>query len=126
MAGTFRDSEARAALTYMAQVWLRLADDYANERFRPSKVAEEGQPVVQQQNSKSSPVAGPSGPTAGAYGTAAAGSRWQLWNAAVEANFHTVVRLRPRLPTFNLLMCLAGPQLKTKTEFLLRPISPPT
>jgi hypothetical protein len=26
-----------------------LADDYANERFRPSKAAEEGQPVVQQQ-----------------------------------------------------------------------------
>jgi hypothetical protein len=33
----------------MAQVWLRLADDYANERFRRSKVAEEGQLVVQQQ-----------------------------------------------------------------------------
>jgi hypothetical protein len=51
MAGTFRDSEARAALAYMAQVWLRLADKYedANERFRRSKVAEEGQPVVQQQ-----------------------------------------------------------------------------
>jgi hypothetical protein len=35
----------------MAQVWLRLADQYedANERLRRSKAAEEGQPVVQQQ-----------------------------------------------------------------------------
>jgi len=51
MAGTFRDREARATLAHMAQVWLRLADGYedANERFRGSKVAEEGQPVVQQQ-----------------------------------------------------------------------------
>jgi hypothetical protein len=51
MAGTFRDREARATLTHMAQVWLRLADKYedANERFRRSKVAKEGQPVVQQQ-----------------------------------------------------------------------------
>jgi len=49
MAGTFRDPEARVTLSHMAQVWLRLADDYANERFRRSKVAEEGQLVVQQQ-----------------------------------------------------------------------------
>src|SRR5262249_10777111 len=51
MAGTFRDREARATLTHMAEVWLRLADDYedANERFRRSKVAEKGQPIVQQQ-----------------------------------------------------------------------------
>jgi hypothetical protein len=35
----------------MAEVWLRLAGDYedANESFRRSKAAEEGRPVVQQQ-----------------------------------------------------------------------------
>jgi hypothetical protein len=35
----------------MAQVWLRLADNYedANERARRSKAAEEAQPVAQQQ-----------------------------------------------------------------------------
>jgi len=51
MAGTFRDREARATLTHMAEVWRRLVDDYedANERFRRSKVAERGQPIVQQQ-----------------------------------------------------------------------------
>ena len=51
MAGTFRDRESRATLAHMAKVWLRLADDYedANERLRRSKAAEEGQPVVQQQ-----------------------------------------------------------------------------
>jgi hypothetical protein len=44
MAGTFRDRESRATL-------LRLADDYedANERLCRSIAAEEGQPVVQQQ-----------------------------------------------------------------------------
>jgi hypothetical protein len=52
MAGTFRDHEARATLSHMAQAWLRLADNYkadANERVPRSKAAEEGQPVVQQQ-----------------------------------------------------------------------------
>ena len=51
MAGTFRDPEARVTLSHMAQVWLRLADDYedANESFGRSKVAEQAQPVVQQQ-----------------------------------------------------------------------------
>jgi len=51
MAGAFRDREARSALSHMAEVWLRLADDYedANERLRRSLAAEEGQPVVQQQ-----------------------------------------------------------------------------
>jgi len=50
MAGTFRHREARATLTHMAEVWLRLANDYedANESFRRSKAAEEGRPVVQQ------------------------------------------------------------------------------
>jgi hypothetical protein len=28
MAAVFRDREARASLSYMAQVWLRLADNY--------------------------------------------------------------------------------------------------
>jgi len=36
MVGTFRDGDARAALSHMAQVWLRLAD-------------KEVQPAVQQQ-----------------------------------------------------------------------------
>jgi len=51
MAGTFRDRESRVTLAHMAQVWLRLADGYgdANERLRRSIAAEEGQPVVQQQ-----------------------------------------------------------------------------
>jgi hypothetical protein len=51
MAGTFRDPEARVALSYMAQVWLRLADGYenANGRFRGLKAAGEGQPAAQQQ-----------------------------------------------------------------------------
>jgi hypothetical protein len=51
MAGTFRDRESRVTLAHMAQVWLRLADDYgeANERLRRSIAAEESQPVAQQQ-----------------------------------------------------------------------------
>ena len=51
MSGTFRDREARATLSHMAQVWLRLADDYehANVRFGGLKAAGEGQPAVQQQ-----------------------------------------------------------------------------
>jgi hypothetical protein len=51
MAGTFRDGDSRVALAHMAQVWLRLADKYEDnhQRFRRSKAADEGQPVVQQQ-----------------------------------------------------------------------------
>jgi len=51
MAGTFRDHGSRLTLAHMAQVWLRLADDYedANKSFRRSKVAVQAQPVVQQQ-----------------------------------------------------------------------------
>jgi hypothetical protein len=51
MAGTFRDRDSRVTLAHMAQVWLRLADNYedANERARRSKAAEEAQPVAQQQ-----------------------------------------------------------------------------
>src|SRR5262245_14224912 len=49
-AGTFKDHDARAALTHMAQIWLRLAHhcEDANERRR-SKAAEEGHAVVQEQ-----------------------------------------------------------------------------
>jgi hypothetical protein len=36
MAGTFRDSDARATLSHMAQVWLRLADHSAAEKVQPS------------------------------------------------------------------------------------------
>src|SRR5262245_57859790 len=41
----------RVTLAHMAQVWLRLANDYedANKSFRRSKVAVQVQPVVQQQ-----------------------------------------------------------------------------
>jgi len=38
MAAAFRDREARISLSYMAQVWLRLADNYrdANRDARPT------------------------------------------------------------------------------------------
>ena len=51
MAGTFRNHDSRVTLAHMAQVWLRLANDYedANKSFRRSKVAVQAQPVVQQQ-----------------------------------------------------------------------------
>jgi hypothetical protein len=51
MAGTFKDRDAEATLAHMAQVWLRLADNCedVNEGARGSKAAEQGQPVVQQQ-----------------------------------------------------------------------------
>src|SRR5262249_28448178 len=41
----------RVAVVHMAQVWLRLADDYedGNKSFCRSKLAEQAQPVVQQQ-----------------------------------------------------------------------------
>jgi hypothetical protein len=41
MAAAFSDREARAALSYMAEVWLQLADRYHD--------AEQVRPVVQQQ-----------------------------------------------------------------------------
>ena len=40
MAGTFRDREARIALSHMAEVWLRLAE---------RKLPKQTQPVFQQQ-----------------------------------------------------------------------------
>jgi len=40
MAGTFRDREARIALSHMAEVWLRLAE---------RKVPKQTQPIFQQQ-----------------------------------------------------------------------------
>jgi hypothetical protein len=46
MAGTFRDRAARVTLSYMAEVWLRLAD---RNDFVPPAAPEEDQPVVQQQ-----------------------------------------------------------------------------
>ena len=52
MAAAFKTPQARGSLSYMAQVWLRLADNYeddANERLRRSIATEERQPVVQQQ-----------------------------------------------------------------------------
>ena len=50
MAGTFRDREARAILSHMAQVWQRLADNCdANEIVGRSKAAEHPRPIVQQQ-----------------------------------------------------------------------------
>jgi hypothetical protein len=49
MAGAFRDLEAWTALARMAEVWLRLADDWddANDGRRQSIAAEQGQPVVE-------------------------------------------------------------------------------
>jgi hypothetical protein len=51
MAAAFRDCEARASLSFMAEVWLRLADNYkdADEVIGQSKAAAEARPVVQQQ-----------------------------------------------------------------------------
>ena len=41
MAQTFRDRDARGSLCYMAEVWLRLADNYQH--------AKKGRPTMQQQ-----------------------------------------------------------------------------
>ena len=55
MAAAFRDREARISLSYMAQVWLRLADNYRDANRDANKVigvpnaAEEVRPTVQQQ-----------------------------------------------------------------------------
>jgi hypothetical protein len=51
MAAVFRDREARASLSYMAQVWLRLADNYrdANKVIAAPNGAVEVRPTVQQQ-----------------------------------------------------------------------------
>jgi hypothetical protein len=45
MAGAFKDLEAWNALARMAEVWLRLADDWddANDTLRQSIAAEKGQ-----------------------------------------------------------------------------------
>jgi hypothetical protein len=50
MAAVFRDREARASLSYMAQVWLRLADNYrdANKVIAAPNGAVEVRPTVQQ------------------------------------------------------------------------------
>jgi hypothetical protein len=48
MATTFHNHQARDILLHMAHVWLRLAEDN-HEMVARSKAAEEGQPVVQQQ-----------------------------------------------------------------------------
>jgi hypothetical protein len=47
VAATFKDPEARGSLAYMAQVWLRLADQ--NEMVGVTKATENAQPAVQQQ-----------------------------------------------------------------------------
>ena len=51
MAGTFRDPETRVTLSHMAQVWLRLADNYrdANKVIGAPNAAREVRPAVQQQ-----------------------------------------------------------------------------
>jgi hypothetical protein len=51
MVAAFRDREARASLSYMAQVWLRLADNYrdANKVIGVPNTAREVRPAVQQQ-----------------------------------------------------------------------------
>jgi len=43
MAGTFRDRKARATLTHMAQVWLRLAEDCQHKEVWP--VAQQQQQI---------------------------------------------------------------------------------
>jgi L-lactate utilization protein LutC len=51
MAAAFKSPQARGSLSHMAQVWLRLADNYGDAKVmvgRP-KAAEEARPVVQQQ-----------------------------------------------------------------------------
>lgn len=50
MATAFHSHEARDVLLHMAQVWLRLADSYEEaEVISRTKAAEEGRPVIQQQ-----------------------------------------------------------------------------
>jgi len=51
IAPTFRNDQSRNILLQMAQVWLRLADDYedANKMVGRPKAAEEARPTVQQQ-----------------------------------------------------------------------------
>jgi hypothetical protein len=51
MVAAFRDREARVSLSYMAQVWLRLADNYrdANKVIGAPNAAREVRPAVQQQ-----------------------------------------------------------------------------
>jgi hypothetical protein len=51
VAPTFRNDQSRNILLQMAQVWLRLADNYedANKMVGRPKAAEEVRPTVQQQ-----------------------------------------------------------------------------
>jgi hypothetical protein len=51
MATAFRERDARACLSYIAQVWLRLADNYreANKVIGVPNIAGEVLPAVQQQ-----------------------------------------------------------------------------
>lgn len=44
MAGTFRDRDARAALSHMAQAWLRLADSYQDTKDQPAQQQQQIQP----------------------------------------------------------------------------------
>jgi hypothetical protein len=46
MAAAFRDRQARASLSYMAEVWLQLAE---RDDFVPPVTTEQTQPVRQQQ-----------------------------------------------------------------------------
>jgi hypothetical protein len=67
VAGAFKDLEAWNALVHMAEVWLRLADDWddANDKLRQSITAEKGQLAVQQQQQiqpTTPPKKGPRGP----------------------------------------------------------------
>ncbi len=49
MAAAFKSPQARGSLSHMAQVWLRLADNYGDAKVGRPKAAEEARPVVQQQ-----------------------------------------------------------------------------
>jgi hypothetical protein len=49
MVAAFRDREARVSLSYMAQVWLRLADNYRDANKGAPNTAREVRPAVQQQ-----------------------------------------------------------------------------
>ena len=47
MASTFREREARVALSHMADVWLRLADRYENAEVRPLQQQQQIQPKTE-------------------------------------------------------------------------------
>jgi hypothetical protein len=44
-----QEGEGREALIEMARVWLRLAETYPEDNWKPSGATKETQPVVQQQ-----------------------------------------------------------------------------